>query len=111
MKFGDLMHYLKPALFGAAFIAVAFTGAVAAQTGSGEKATIAATAAAVTASKEDPAAVDRGGQLFAKNCASCHGATAKGLTGKDNTDLARSLYVLEDEKGILLTTPIRNERP
>jgi cytochrome c oxidase cbb3-type subunit 3 len=105
------MHYLKPALFSAAFIAVTFTGTVTAQTGSGDKATIAATAAAVTASKEDAAAVDRGGKLFASHCASCHGATAKGLTGKDNTDLVRSLYVLDDEKGILLTPPIRDGRP
>ena len=105
------MSYLKPSLFGAAFTAILFTGVVSAQTGNGEKATIAATAAALTGSKEDAAAVDRGSKLFAKNCASCHGATAKGLTGKDNTDLVRSLYVLEDEKGILLTPPIRDGRP
>ena len=56
------------ALFSAAFFAVtAF-----AQTGSGDKATIAATQAAVTASKEDAAAVGRGAKLFAANCASCH---------------------------------------
>jgi len=88
-----------------------FTGSAAAQTGSGDKAAIAATPAALTASHEDPAAVARGAKLFAANCASCHGATAKGLTGKDNTDLVRSLYVLDDEKGILLTPPIRNGRP
>ncbi len=92
-------------------VALVLTTALAAQTGSGEKAAIAATPAAVTASKEDPAAVERGGKLFATNCAKCHGATAKGLTGKDNTDLVRSLYVLEDEKGILLTPPIKNGRP
>src|SRR3954451_21971533 len=97
-----------PALFTAASIALTFTFAMNAQTGSGEKATISATPAAVTASKEDPAAVERGGKLFATNCASCHGATAKGITGKENTDLVRSLYVLDDEKGILLTPPIRD---
>jgi len=105
------MRYLTPALFGAAFIAVVVTGNAAAQTGSGDKATIAATQAAVAASKEDPAAVARGAKLYADNCAKCHGATAKGFTGKDNTDLVRSLYVLDDEKGILLTPPIRDGRP
>lgn len=105
------MRSLKPAVFGAALTTILLAGVAPAQTGSGEKATIAATAAAVTASKEDAAAVERGGKLFATHCASCHGATAKGLTGKDNTDLVRSLYVLDDEKGILLTPPIRDGRP
>ncbi len=94
-------------LLSCVFIA-AFT--LTAQTGSGEKATISATPAAVTASKEDPAAVDRGSKIFAGHCASCHGATAKGITGK-GVDLVRSLYVLDDEKGILLTPPIRDGRP
>jgi mono/diheme cytochrome c family protein len=96
----------------AALLSAAFLSATAfAQTGSGDKATIAATQAAVTASKENPAAVEHGAKLFATNCASCHGATAKGFTGKDNTDLVRSLYVLDDEKGILLTPVIRDGRP
>ncbi len=96
----------------AAALAIALIGGepVQAQTGSGDKASIAATPAAVTASKEDAAAVARGGAVYASNCASCHGATAKGITGK-GTDLVRSLYVLEDEKGILLTPPIRDGRP
>lgn len=81
-----------------------------AQTGSGEKATIAATQAALRGSKEDAAQVERGAKLYASNCASCHGATAKGIFGK-GSDLVRSLYVLEDEKGILLTPPIRNGYP
>ncbi len=105
------MRYVNPALLGAAFIAAISVSTAAAQTGSGEKATISATPAAVTASREDAAAVARGGTLFAANCAKCHGATAKGMTGKDNTDLVRSLYVLDDEKGILLTPPIRDGRP
>jgi mono/diheme cytochrome c family protein len=104
------MRILVPALIGAA-IMVMSGRSVNAQTGNGEKATIAATQAAVTASREDPAAVERGGKLFAANCAKCHGATAKGFAGKDNTDLVRSLYVLDDEKGILLTPPIRDGRP
>lgn len=103
------MRNLAQALSAAALLALA-AGAVPAQTGSGEKATIAATPAAVTASKEDAAAVDRGGKLFATNCASCHGATAKGITGK-GTDLVRSLYVLDDEKGLLLSPVIRDGRP
>jgi cytochrome c oxidase cbb3-type subunit III len=81
-----------------------------AQTGVGEKATIAATQSAVISSKEDAAAVTRGGQLFASNCASCHGATSKGITGK-GPDLVRSIYVLTDEKGILLLPVIRDGRP
>jgi mono/diheme cytochrome c family protein len=105
------MRNLTPALFSAALLAALTTGTAIAQTGSGEKATISATQAAVTASKEDPAAVARGAALFAANCAKCHGATAKGFTGKENTDLVRSLYVLDDEKGILLTPPIRDGRP
>ncbi len=105
------MRYSLPVLCGTALISILITGVAAAQTGSGDKATIAATPAAVTGAKEDAAAVERGGKLYATNCASCHGATAKGFTGKDNTDLVRSLYVLDDEKGILLTPPIRNGRP
>ncbi len=105
------MRHLSPLMCGAAFLSVSFTGIAVAQTGSGDKATIAATPSAVTASKEDPATVARGGKLYAANCATCHGATAKGLTGRDNTDLVRSLYVLDDEKGILLTPPIRDGRP
>ena len=104
------MRNLSLALFGAALTAFITSGHAAAQTGNGEKASIAATQVAVVSSKEDPAAVDRGGKLFAANCASCHGATAKGITGK-GTDLVRSLYVLDDEKGILLTPPIRDGRP
>jgi mono/diheme cytochrome c family protein len=104
------MRYLSTALLGVSLSAVCCVTA-AAQTGSGEKATIAATEAAVRASKEDAAQVARGAKLFGEHCAACHGATAKGMTGKDNTDLVRSLYVLDDEKGILLTPPIRNGFP
>ena len=105
------MRYLSTALLGVPLTALFFTGAALAQTGSGEKATIAATDAAIRASKEDAAQVERGAKLFTANCAKCHGATAKGMTGKDNTDLVRSLYVLEDEKGILLEPPIKNGFP
>ena len=71
--------------------------------------TVAGTAAAITASKENPAAVERGGKLFLANCAGCHGATAKGGAGAP--DLIRSLLVLDDEKGILISPVLRNGRP
>ncbi len=69
----------------------------------------AATAAAVAASKEDPAAVERGGKLFATHCAGCHGATARG--GPGAPDLVRSVLVIDDEKGILIAPVIRDGRP
>jgi cytochrome c oxidase cbb3-type subunit III len=67
------------------------------------------TAAAVTGSKEDPAAFERGAALYAANCAGCHGVTARGGVGAP--DLVRSLLVLDDEKGILIAPVIRNGRP
>ena len=66
-------------------------------------------AAAVAGSKEDPAAVTRGGKAFATYCAGCHGATARG--GPGAPDLVRSLLVLDDEKGILIAPVIRDGRP
>jgi mono/diheme cytochrome c family protein len=104
------MRYLNLSLRFAAFIAIMTAVHAPGQTTGGEKATIAATQAAVVSSKEDAAVVDRGGKLFAANCASCHGATAKGIGGK-GPDLVRSLYVLDDEKGILLTPVMRDGRP
>jgi cytochrome c oxidase cbb3-type subunit III len=71
--------------------------------------TVAATTAAIAGSKENPAAVDRGGKLFLANCAGCHGATAKGGAGAP--DLIRSLLVIEDEKGILISPVLRDGRP
>jgi mono/diheme cytochrome c family protein len=68
-----------------------------------------ATAAALRASKEDPAAVDRGGKLYAANCAGCHGVAARG--GVLAPDLLRSLLVLDDEKGILIAPVLRDGRP
>jgi mono/diheme cytochrome c family protein len=68
-----------------------------------------ATAAALKASKEDPAAVDRGAKLYAANCAGCHGPAARGGVGAP--DLLRSLLVLDDEKGILIAPVLRNGRP
>jgi cytochrome c oxidase cbb3-type subunit III len=68
-----------------------------------------ATAAALTASKQDPAAVDRGAKLYASNCAGCHGAAARG--GVLAPDLLRSVLVLDDEKGILIAPVLRDGRP
>ena len=44
----------------------------------------------------DPTAVERGKQSFGVNCAFCHGADARGALAPD---LARSLYVLNDDHG------------
>ncbi len=65
--------------------------------------------AAIAGSKEDPAAVARGATVYAKFCAGCHGAAAKG--GPGAPDLVRALLVLDDEKGILIAPVIRDGRP
>jgi mono/diheme cytochrome c family protein len=45
----------------------------------------------------DQASIDRGGQLFAAQCASCHGANARGGSKtKTDVDLIRSPMVLDD---------------
>jgi cytochrome c oxidase cbb3-type subunit III len=77
--------------------------------GPGATAETAASAAAVAASKQDPAAVERGAKLYTSHCAGCHGATAKG--GPGAPDLVRSLLVLDDEKGILIAPVLREGRP
>jgi len=68
-----------------------------------------ASAAAIAASKQDPAAVSRGAKVFGQYCAGCHGVAAKG--GPGAPDLVRSLVVLDDEKGILIAPVIREGRP
>lgn len=95
----------------AALLACAVTGYLSAQipTTPGTKATIAGSPAALKASKENPEAVARGGQVFAEKCAGCHGATAKG-TNK-GLDLVRSVLVIDDEKGILIAPVLRTGRP
>ena len=75
----------------------------------GTRATIVGTPAAIAGSKQDPAAVDRGGLVFASKCGGCHGATAKGTNRAP--DLVRSVLVLDDEKGLLIAPVIRNGRP
>src|SRR5262245_55564989 len=66
-------------------------------------------AAAIAGAKEDPAAVARGATAYAANCAGCHGSTGRGNPGAP--DLVRSIVVLTDEKGILITPVLRNGRP
>lgn len=66
-------------------------------------------AAAIAGAKEDPAAVERGAKAYATNCAGCHGNTGRGNPGAP--DLIRSVVVLTDEKGILITPILRNGRP
>jgi mono/diheme cytochrome c family protein len=96
----------KPALTLLAFLVTSAS----AQTPSagGDKATIGASRAAISGSKQNPEAVERGGHLFAANCGRCHGLTAKGTTR--GPDLIRSVLVLDDEKGILISPVIRNGR-
>ena len=65
--------------------------------------------AAIAGAKEDPAAFERGAVAYAKNCAGCHGANGRGSVGAP--DLVRSVLVLDDEKGILITPLLKNGRP
>ena len=102
---------LKFRPFGAGVVLLA-SGACAAfaqiPTSSGAKATIVGSRAAIAASKQNPDAVERGGQVFAAKCGGCHGGTAKGT--QKAPDLVRSLLVLDDEKGNLIGPVIRNGR-
>jgi cytochrome c oxidase cbb3-type subunit III len=75
----------------------------------GDKATVSASPAGVRASQQDPAAVKRGGQIFAIGCASCHGATAKGTDS--GPDLIGSKLVEDDEKGSLIGPVLRTGHP
>lgn len=77
--------------------------------GNGSNATIAATPAAIRVSQEDPSAVKRGADAFAANCASCHGATAKGTDVAP--DLIRSTLVEDDVKANLIGPVLRAPHP
>lgn len=77
--------------------------------GNGSNATVAATPAAIRVSQEDPAAVKRGAEAFAANCASCHGATAKGTDTAP--DLIRSTLVEDDVKANLIGPVLRAPHP
>src|SRR5580700_7270798 len=99
------MRYRKPiSLYPLLFAAAAFG-----QSPSAADKSTAASAAAISGSKESPAAVNRGAKLFATNCGGCHGTNAKG--GPGAPDLIRSVLVLDDEKGILIAPVLREGRP
>src|SRR5258708_10869374 len=70
---------------------------------------VVASQAAIAASKEDPAAVARGGALFVARCGGCHGNSAKGTDTGPN--LIYSLAVIRDEKGELIGPILREGRP
>jgi mono/diheme cytochrome c family protein len=56
----------------------------------------------------DPEAIERGRTLYSSGCAFCHGADARGAQGPD---LARSLYVTNDEGGRVLGEFLKTGRP
>jgi len=56
----------------------------------------------------DPAAVERGHQLFEQNCSVCHAAD---LTGGRGPDLIRSRLVRHDRGGDLIAPVVTNGRP
>ena len=97
-------------LLGGLWAATAQTNAAPGRTARvGQKGKVVATEAAVNASKEDPAAVERGGKLFVERCGECHGNSAKGSDQGPN--LIYSLTVLRDEKGLLIAPILRSGRP
>ena len=57
----------------------------------------------------DPAAVQRGRQIFSANCSFCHGSDARG--GEGGPNLIRSQLVMDDDHGELITTVVQNGRP
>jgi cytochrome c oxidase cbb3-type subunit III len=57
----------------------------------------------------DPAAVERGHQIFSANCSFCHGSDARG--GEGGPNLIRSQLVMDDDHGELITTVVQNGRP
>jgi mono/diheme cytochrome c family protein len=60
----------------------------------------------------DMASVDRGGKIFAAQCASCHGANARGGAGtKTDVDLLRSEIVVMDHSGRELPAFLAIGRP
>src|ERR1700692_2012110 len=106
-----MMHLLKRSGLCLAMLAgiIPVMNAQAPETPVGDKATVSGSAAAIAGSKQNPEAVERGSQVFAAKCSGCHGATAKGTNR--GPDLVRSLLMLDDEKGILVSPLIRDGRP
>jgi cytochrome c oxidase cbb3-type subunit 3 len=103
------MHVLKGSALPLLLLVAAFKYSTAQEPAVAGNALGSATAKALEASKQDPAAVERGAKLYATNCAGCHGAAARG--GVLAPDLLRSLLVLDDEKGILIAPVLREGRP
>ena len=66
----------------------------------------------ITATRSfDMASVERGGKIFAAQCASCHGDNARGGKGKTGADLMRSDIVLLDHGGRELPEFLKFGRP
>jgi len=57
----------------------------------------------------DPAAIQRGKQIFSANCSFCHGSDARG--GEGGPNLVRSQTVLDDQKGETIAVVVQNGRP
>jgi cytochrome c oxidase cbb3-type subunit III len=57
----------------------------------------------------DPAAVERGKQVFSVNCGFCHGSGARG--GEGGPNLLRSPIVLNDQKGEIILAIVQMGRP
>jgi mono/diheme cytochrome c family protein len=58
---------------------------------------------------DDPAAIDRGKQIFEVNCSFCHGPDARG--GEGGPNLLRSQTVLDDQNGEAIAVVVQNGRP
>ena len=58
-----------------------------------------------------PSQVSRGEKAFAAQCASCHGANARGGAGKTEIDLLRSPLVLDDVDGREIGEFLKYGRP
>jgi cytochrome c oxidase cbb3-type subunit III len=57
----------------------------------------------------DPAAIERGKQIFSTNCSFCHGPDARG--GEGGPNLVRSELVMNDKAGEIIATVVQNGRP
>lgn len=57
----------------------------------------------------DPAAIDRGKQLYSGNCTFCHGSDGRG--GETGPNLLRSEILLSDQNGETLAPVVQNGRP
>lgn len=73
-----------------------------------QKKTVAAMGNLLGAPPFDPAAAERGRQIFVPTCGFCHGNDARGKSGPD---LVRSTLVLHDSKGNLIGPVVHNGRP